>query len=149
MTYDPTTGYIILVSSYNGNEGLFAIDKSGNLKWSDSNIWIAGNPNGYTNLRMGVDVPRFGLSSAECRITVVAGDGYNGYYGGIARYSPSGGINEKNAGWFTYNGQYGASGSHGCLVPPTGSVTDYRWVGFSDGHHVSNYMWFADMGSSF
>ena len=149
MTYDPTTGYVIFVTSYNNNAGIFAVDKSGTLKWSDTNIWSTSNPGGVANLRIGVDVPRTSSTSAECRICVQAGDMQYGYYGGIARYNPVGGSAEKKSLWFTYNGQYGYSSGHGCLVPPNGSAANWRFLGETACYYVCDYWSYADMGSSF
>jgi hypothetical protein len=124
MDYDPTTGYVLIATDNANSEGIFAVDKSGNLKWSDTDIWNV-TPGNY---KVAIEVPHTNTTSdSECRIIAFLSNGAFTYgdLAWTARFNPVGG--EKQTGQVAVPWNYGLWGDiMCCLVPPNGAVSTWR-----------------------
>ena len=138
MDYDPISDSILIATSYNGNEGLFAISRTGTLRWKTTNIW----PSKSGTYRLGVEVPK---TSAECRIVVFRGDNGTGTDAGMARINSNGGeiVTTDYSGTYDITRGYAA-----CLVPPSGSVPNWRFFGGATGYGNAYYA-YLNLPSSF
>jgi hypothetical protein len=142
MDYDPTTGYVLIVTSYNYHEGIFAIDKTGGLRWSETNLWTPADD----TTKLGVAIPR---TDSECRIVIfMAGDSMH-TTPGMIRPNPLGGLTKDT--WLSTGAGNNDidSGYYACLVPPNGSLTKWRFWGGSGYSSDDSHFIYRDMPSDF
>jgi hypothetical protein len=142
MDYDPTTGDVLIVTSYNYHEGIYAISTTGTLKWSEANLWTPSD----NTTKLGVEVPKV---DAKCRIVIfLAGDSMHSNPGMI-RSNPLGGLTVDQ--WLpTGAGSNDIdSGYYSCLVPPNGSVTKWRFWGGSGYSSDDAHFVYREMPSDF
>lgn len=142
MDYDPTTGFVLIVTRWNFFEGIFAISQTGVLKWSETNIWTPAN----NTTRLGVEVPKFG---SKCRIVIFMGNDTYNNAPGMSRANPLGGVIKNQ--WLTSHAGSNDidNGYYACLVPPNGTVTRWRLWGGSGYSADRRHYVYRDMPAGF